>query len=222
MTQIDKAEALAPCPFCGGEAEWKSGGPGCAWISCKSCPAETGDGSIPRIAAAWNRRAALPARGVGVKPLVWEPSAINKPWHSAKAPWGWYYAQWDDETQAWFASLEMGEVEAPIIMSPSDVPTIEAAKAAAQADYEARILAALEPAAHVNETPKSEHDRQDVLSTAPSDDAVKAREAALKEAAKVLHDWQDDLIARQMRETAITVGMSADVVLALLTKEARS
>lgn len=82
---------------------------------------------------------------VKVKPLVWEPSVIGKPWHSAKAPWGWYYAQWDDETQAWFASLEMGEVEAPIILSPSDVPTIDAAKAAAQADYEARILSALEP-----------------------------------------------------------------------------
>ena len=66
MTLIDKEAALAPCPFCGGEAVWKSGGPGCAWISCKSCPAETSDGSIPRIMEAWNRRAALPARGVGV------------------------------------------------------------------------------------------------------------------------------------------------------------
>ncbi len=51
---------LLPCPFCGGEAEWKSGGPGSAWVSCKSCPAETGDGAIPRIRDAWNTRA-LPA-----------------------------------------------------------------------------------------------------------------------------------------------------------------
>lgn len=50
---------LLPCPFCGGEAEWKSGGPGCAFITCKSCPAETGDGSIPRIRVAWNTRADL-------------------------------------------------------------------------------------------------------------------------------------------------------------------
>lgn len=89
------------------------------------------------------RIAALPAVTPKVKPLVWEPSVIGKPWHSAKAPWGWYYAQWDDETQACFASLEMGEIEAPIILSPSDVPTIEAAKAAAQRDYEARILSAI-------------------------------------------------------------------------------
>lgn len=88
---------------------------------------------------------ALPAVVPGVKALEWEPSVIGKPWHSAKSPWGFYYAQWDDETQAWFASLEMGEVEAPIILSPSDVPSLEAAKAAAQADYEARILAALAP-----------------------------------------------------------------------------
>ena len=54
-----EAPELLPCPFCGGEAEWKIGGPGCAFISCKSCPAETGDGSIPRIRTAWNTRADL-------------------------------------------------------------------------------------------------------------------------------------------------------------------
>lgn len=78
-----------------------------------------------------------------VKPLVWEPAINNKPWHSAKAPWGWYYAQWDDETNAWFASLEMGEVEGPIILTVKDVDTVETAKAAAQADYERRIISAL-------------------------------------------------------------------------------
>ena len=54
-----EAPELLPCPFCGGEAEWKSGGRGCAFITCTSCPAETGDGSIPRIKAAWNTRADL-------------------------------------------------------------------------------------------------------------------------------------------------------------------
>ena len=40
---------------------------------------------------------------------------------------------------------------------------LDAAKSAAQADYEARILAAIEPAPHVSETPKNEHDSADVL-----------------------------------------------------------
>lgn len=145
---------------------------------------------------------ALPAVVPGVKALEWEPSVIGKPWHSAKSPWGFYYAQWDDETQAWFASLEMGEVEAPIILSPSDVPSLEAAKAAAQADYEARILSALAPtdAAHVNETPKSEHDGADVLT------AAQAREAHLREAASLVDDLGQKTIAT--------------IILALIAKEA--
>ncbi len=113
---------LKPCPFCGGEArKWQDPSHSAAWfIGCDDGYSDC-FGSIhwaeteAEAIAAWNRRAALPARWVGVKPLVWEPSVIGKPWHSAKAPWGWYYAQWDDETQAWFASLEMGEVEAPIL-----------------------------------------------------------------------------------------------------------
>lgn len=96
---------ILPCPFCGGKAEWKSGGPGCAWIACKSCPAETGDGSIPRIIEAWNRRA---------------------------------------------------------------IP------------------------------------------------ATDARADALREAVKALRDWQDALIANGLHETALTVGMAADAVLALI------
>jgi len=50
---------LKACPFCGSEAKWISGGPGCAYVKCNECPAETGDGSIPRIATAWNRRTYL-------------------------------------------------------------------------------------------------------------------------------------------------------------------
>ena len=72
MTLIDKAEALAPCPFCGGEArKWQDPSHSAAWfIGC-----DDGDtdcfGSIhwaeteAEAIAAWNRRAALPARGVG-------------------------------------------------------------------------------------------------------------------------------------------------------------
>ena len=160
--------------------------------------------------AAWNRRAALPARWVGVKPLVWEPSVIGKPWHSAKAPWGWYYAQWDDETQAWFASLEMGEVEAPVILSPSDVPTIDAAKAAAQADYEARILSALEP----------DHARE----ARDAQMRAEGRVAGLREAAEIagLNAWkhagEDDYSRGMDAGAAHQVKVCCDAIRALADK----
>ena len=87
MTLIDKAEALLPCPFCGGEAHvTKTGGSDermgyCAtWVvHCMSCSArvscrdttdengwsnaEEGE-TKSRAIAAWNRRAAIHARGV--------------------------------------------------------------------------------------------------------------------------------------------------------------
>ena len=107
---------------------------------------------------------ALPAVQPKVKPLVW---ASEGPWDKAPCSYGDYYIQYDDETQAWFAALELGEVESPIILSPSDVPNWGDAEAAAQADYEARILSALiDKPAHVNETPKSEHVLGDVLTPA--------------------------------------------------------
>ena len=186
MTLIDKAEALLPCPFCG-EKPRLYVDRGCE-IACVNgkCGAEptVWQGTEAEAIAAWNRRAALPK----VKPLVWEPSAINKPWHSAKAPWGWYYAQWDDETQAWFASLEMGEVEAPIILSPSDVPSIDAVKAAAQADYEARILAALEPA------PTAAGDREAAL-----------REAAAMVETGAMHGGDDTQTLLDVRDAILAL-----------------
>lgn len=80
MTLIDKAEALAPCPFCGGEARYQADHTtecrDSVW--CGACdfgmfdPDEQGS-----VVAAWNRRAALPARGVEVKPLVDAVEALN-------------------------------------------------------------------------------------------------------------------------------------------------
>ena len=46
--------------------------------------------------------------------------------------------------------------------------------------------------------------------------ATDARAEALKEAEKALRDWQDSLNAHRMPETAIAVGMAADVVDALI------
>ncbi len=46
--------------------------------------------------------------------------------------------------------------------------------------------------------------------------ATDARAEALKEAEKALRDWQDSLNVHRMPETAIAVGMAADVVAALI------
>lgn len=86
MTLIDKAEALMPCPFCGGEATFSEGktGDGKPWhyVECSDCGSmgpsvSYADHNIAvksALADAWNRRA-LPARGVGVKPEAAETLA---------------------------------------------------------------------------------------------------------------------------------------------------
>lgn len=50
----------------------------------------------------------------------------------------------------------------------------------------------------------------------PAIDPAAIREAALREAVKSLRDWQNNLIQRLYPDSAITVGMAADVVEALI------
>jgi hypothetical protein len=90
------------------------------------------------VAAAPYVRADLPPK---VKPLEWQIYGADS--FFAETAWGCYFAQWDDEIGAFFASLELGQHEDPIIIQPQDVETMSEAQAAAQADHTARILAAL-------------------------------------------------------------------------------
>lgn len=46
--------------------------------------------------------------------------------------------------------------------------------------------------------------------------AAAIREAALREAIQSLREWQDDLNRHKITETALTVGMAADAVFALI------
>ena len=53
-----KTYDLLPCPFCGGEAEFRDGSSTKPYIRCKSCGCRTwGSHAYDRLVAAWNRRA---------------------------------------------------------------------------------------------------------------------------------------------------------------------
>ncbi len=116
MTLIDKAGALAAIE---------------AWF------AETKSFAPPSLLDAI---AALPAQGVRVKPLVWEGMA---------SPAGFTQYQ----THSGFGTFKVQQVNGKDYATLVDPegritrhPAIDAAKAAAQANYERRILAALAPA----------------------------------------------------------------------------
>ena len=72
-----------------------------------------------------------------VKPLVWVESWKN--YFEAKTVFGVYRCGIDDNMDAYGSSL-------PNPYKWDDYPSLSDAKAAAQADYEARIMAELEPA----------------------------------------------------------------------------
>ena len=77
-------------------------------------------------------KAALAAKGLRVKPLEWERSLAND-----GTP------KWTADRYAVYVFTHDGPQHYRINNDLVRHPTLEAAKAAAQADYEARILAAL-------------------------------------------------------------------------------
>ena len=113
--------------------------------------------------------AALPAQGVRVRALEWADyeeivrDAQSGMHYASRALNGFnaYFVMQDGEQFWWWTSGHQTDHSVAH-------PTFDAAKAAAQADYERRILAAIAPmdAAHVNEPPKSEHAAGNVLTDA--------------------------------------------------------
>lgn len=140
------APELKPCPFCGGKPYLANVEMvGCAYVVCTDCRAQGDDASREGAIAAWNRRAdlaAVPAQ-VRVKPLVWVDK--YRPVASPQA-----YQIWPDNGGSGAPDDPIEIFDGFMLYSPTMMglgihSTIEAAKAAAQADYEARILAAIEP-----------------------------------------------------------------------------
>jgi hypothetical protein len=129
-------DALKTCPFCGEPPQSLPSGDGTGlMIGCMTLKCVNPHVSYyPPSAAisAWNRRAGLPVR---VKPLVWHPADTDvwraRPENSRK-----FYdvTRGRDGIRVWFG--------ADVIAYPCG--SVELAKAAAQADHDARIRAALE------------------------------------------------------------------------------
>ena len=159
MSGLDE-KGLAPCPFCGSgdiitivDQDITDG----RYAACEGCGAEgpsvpTSDGPDDAIAA-WNRRASLSAVGqkagtVEVRALEWQDHrghTFPDTW-TAKTPCGVY------EIEERSASDSPAYVATgPLHVFISDRDSLEDAKAAAQADYEARIRSALIPAPSVAE-----------------------------------------------------------------------
>jgi len=129
---------LKPCPFCGGVPYLANVAmAGCSYVVCTDCRMQSDDGSRNRVVNKWNTRAAPK-----VKPLVWKNPFCTE--GSAAVSFGIYYFMWDEEVQSLYGSLELGECENPIILDPSNCASAQEVMAVCQADYERRILDALE------------------------------------------------------------------------------
>lgn len=138
---------LLPCAHCGGEAwlndyEAKHGDmtPASRCPQCKSCGCNLG--YLPTEAkaiAAWNRRA--PVSAGKVKALMWVADPYNEgDYQFWRARAGDYLYEVGCNLTYWWQ-----EDGAANLCATEGFADADAAKAAAQADYEARILSALQP-----------------------------------------------------------------------------
>lgn len=114
----------------------------CFIVWCReNVPALVAD--VERLQAELAAVKAEPA-SVRVKPLVWV-ERDGSSYRQANSAFGQYQISWLMEFEIWqlFMPVRYGDDFRKCFLSHS---TLDAAKAAAQADYEARILSAIEPA----------------------------------------------------------------------------
>lgn len=150
----DKAPELLPCPFCGSvEARSASDGWGNTYYKCLECKARGPSRFMKEPdPVAWNTRADLapdPLGAVKVKPLVWDchPDASHDPKCNEHYGGGQENLVGVNEYNIYPHPCAIGMFVLDVMGNrcEEDFPSVEAAKAAAQADYEARIRSALEP-----------------------------------------------------------------------------
>ena len=129
---------LLPCPFCGGAAVAITGPVQTLWsVTCLRCACWFDD-RAPTDAAAiatWNTRTPN-AGAVKVKPLVWDRGIVD----CAKPLPGMKYISCSTTPHGCWAWWLDGDNSTRMVAQDE-----QHAKAAAQADYAARILSAIEP-----------------------------------------------------------------------------
>lgn len=136
----DETPKMLPCPFCGGEANTVTASGSGQIIRCKSCysygPKRR---DLPKALEAWNRRAepSGPSPGpVAIKALEWQ----DFPSISEAASIRYSYEVYEATPGDW--SVIRRKPDRERLATGLDQAS---AKAIAQADYEARIGAALPP-----------------------------------------------------------------------------
>lgn len=126
---------LLLCPFCGGiNLNYSRNN----YVTCDNCDVFGPSNKYPMTAiAAWNTRTPTPATNAGavkVKPLVWE-----------RHPMGWIAAPPTGHSYIIDVRIKGRVIFVKGMNPPPQFSDIESAKSAAQADYDARIMAAIEP-----------------------------------------------------------------------------
>lgn len=152
-----------PCPFCGGEAVVLEGEE-CAWVQCldmKMHRAMFVDGDNNAAAEAleqWNRRADLarPSQAGVIRPLCWIDDTESKCTRAYAPALGgkMMVVELDPGSGEYSAGIDLSGLCFRFVLdtyhdglgaftAPAKFPSIEAAKSAAQADYEARVSSSL-------------------------------------------------------------------------------
>ena len=142
-----KEDGLLPCPFCGAHLQRQQTSSG-HWHEhmgeVEDCYA-AGSIVFDENIAAWNRRASSPPVGgsgeVVVKALDWGETSYGRPEASTVVG---VYRIYESVSGGWSASR--GGLHADVLKDKDgrkNFATLDAAKAAAQADYETRIRSAL-------------------------------------------------------------------------------
>jgi hypothetical protein len=162
--------------------------------------------------------AALPGVTVGVQPLVWEQDSLKGSYPTrfrAKMPCksGDYSVAGSERKNLWQWFRNGYFVDGQRLHEPMP---LNAAKAAAQADYEARVLSALTPTPVADSQPADPVVNDHIPDVGKMVDPAAIREAALREAAAKI---QEEVIylKDQDRELALNLAIyGRDAILALI------